>query len=50
MYLVTNHRNSKFEIQEVRPKEILEFIPRIRLYGFHSWLKLQPYFLIGGDH
>ena len=22
---------------------------RIRVYGFHSWLKLQPYFLIGGD-
>ena len=23
---------------------------RIRVYGFHSWLKLKPCFLIGGDH
>ena len=23
---------------------------RIRLYGLHSWLKLQPCFMIGGDH
>ena len=23
---------------------------RIRVYGFHSWLKLQPCFLIGEDY
>ena len=23
---------------------------RIRVYGFHGWQKLQPYFLIGEDH
>ena len=22
---------------------------RIRVYGFHSWIKLQPCLLIGGD-
>ena len=30
-------------------KEILERT-RIRVYGFHSWLKLQQCLLIGGDH
>ena len=23
---------------------------RIRVYGFHNWLKFQPFFLIDGDH
>ena len=28
----------------------LENRTRKRVYGFHSWLKLQPCLLIGGDH
>ena len=37
-------------LREIYCQKKLENRTRIRVYRFHSWLKLQPCHLIGGDH
>ena len=49
LFAISNQNEKNIQRSQHCKKKFLNRT-RIRVYGFHSWLKLQPRFLIGRDH